>query len=35
MITRSNRYEFIVKKRLIINYSKQIDIMSFFIKKNN
>ena len=35
MITRFNRYKFIVKKRFTVNYNKQIDIISFFIKKKN
>ena len=35
MITRFNRYESIVRKRFIVNYNKQIDITSFFIKKNS
>ena len=35
MITRFNRYEFIVKERLIFNYNKQVDITSFFIRKND
>ena len=35
MITRFNRYEFIVRERFVVNHNKQIDITSFFIKKNS
>ena len=35
MITRLNRYEDIIKKRLVINHNKQADITSFFIRKND
>ena len=35
MITRLNRYEGIVRERLVVNHNKQIDITSFFIRKND
>ena len=35
MITRLNRYEGIVRGRLVVNHSKQVDITSFFIKKDD
>ena len=35
MITRLNRYESIVRARFIVNHNKQVDITSFFTRKDN